>query len=52
MFYCRENELRKMNQRYEDGSFECVIIYGRRRVGKTSLISRFCEGKNCFQDTV
>lgn len=45
MFYCRENELRKMNQRYEGGSFECVIIYGRRRVGKTSLISRFCEGK-------
>lgn len=45
MFYCREKELQKMNQRYEDGSFECVIVYGRRRVGKTSLISRFCEGK-------
>ena len=34
-----------MNQRYEADGFECVIVYGRRRVGKTSLIRRFCEGK-------
>ncbi len=45
MFYCRENELKKMNQRYASGGFECIIVYGRRRVGKTALIRRFCEGK-------
>ena len=44
-FYCREDELGKMNRRYEEGSFECVIIYGRRRVGKTALINEFCRNK-------
>lgn len=44
-FYCREDELRKLNRRYEGGKFECVIIYGRRRVGKTALINEFCKDK-------
>lgn len=45
MFYCREEELRTMNNRYKKGHFECVVIYGRRRVGKTALINEFCKGK-------
>lgn len=45
MFYCREEELRTMNRRYEKGRFECIVIYGRRRVGKTALINEFCKGK-------
>ena len=45
MFYCREEELRAMNRRYERGNFECIVIYGRRRVGKTSLINEFCRDK-------
>lgn len=45
MFYCREGELQTMNRRYEKGRFECVVIYGRRRVGKTALINEFCKGK-------
>ena len=45
MFYCREEELRTMNKRYKKGRFECVVIYGRRRVGKTALINEFCKGK-------
>lgn len=45
MFYCREEELGIMNRRYEKNRFECIVIYGRRRVGKTALINEFCKGK-------
>jgi len=45
MFYCRGEELRAMNRRYDKGRFECVVIYGRRRVGKTALINEFCKDK-------
>jgi AAA+ ATPase superfamily predicted ATPase len=45
MFYCREQELQKLNRRYADSRFECVVIYGRRRVGKTALIKEFCKDK-------
>ena len=45
MFYCRDNELRDMNRRYNKGSFECLIVYGRKRVGKTALINEFCKDK-------
>ena len=45
MFYCREQELQKLNRRYADQHFECVVIYGRRRVGKTALIKEFCKDK-------
>ena len=45
MFYCRKEELRTMNQRYDKNKFECIVIYGRRRVGKTALINEFCKGK-------
>ena len=44
-FYCRTEELKKMNRRYENGNFECIVIYGRRRVGKTALINEFCKDK-------
>ena len=45
MFVCRERELDELQRRYDAGSFECMIIYGRRRVGKTALINEFCKGK-------
>lgn len=45
MFYCREKELTDLNKRYQKNNFECIVIYGRRRVGKTALINEFCKGK-------
>ena len=45
MFLGRNEELSKLNKRYENGAFECVVIYGRRRVGKTALINEFCKDK-------
>ena len=45
VFYCREKELRDLNKRYNRGEFECIVIYGRRRVGKTALINEFCKDK-------
>ena len=45
MFVGREKELKKLNRMYESDSFEMAVIYGRRRVGKTTLINEFCKGK-------
>ena len=45
MFLCREKELLKLNRRYQNNGLECIIIYGRRRVGKTALINEFIKDK-------
>jgi len=45
MFIGRESELAKLNRLYKADKFQCVIIYGRRRVGKTALISEFVKDK-------
>ena len=45
MFHYRESELAKLNRRYQNRQFECIVIYGRRRVGKTALINEFCKDK-------
>lgn len=45
MFHCREKELCDLEKRYNKGDFECIVVYGRRRVGKTALINEFCKGK-------
>lgn len=41
MFIGREKELASLEQLYASGKFEFAVIYGRRRVGKTALISQF-----------
>lgn len=45
MFHCREKELKELNKRYCKENFECIVVYGHRRVGKTALINEFCKGK-------
>jgi AAA+ ATPase superfamily predicted ATPase len=51
MFVGRQQELKKLNELYESGRFECAIIYGRRRVGKTTLINEFAKGKKAIYYT-
>ena len=43
MFIGRENELNALNKLYNSDRLEFVVIYGRRRVGKTALISEFTK---------
>lgn len=45
MFIGRQSELAELNELYFSDRFQCVIIYGRRRVGKTTLISEFIKDK-------
>ena len=45
MFIGRERELRALNRLYVSDRFEFAVIYGRRRVGKTALISQFIQDK-------
>lgn len=45
MFIGRENELKFLNKCYESSNAEFVVLYGRRRVGKTETLTEFCKGK-------
>lgn len=45
MFIGREFELNSLNNLYEEDKFQFAVIYGRRRVGKTTLITEFCKDK-------
>ena len=48
MFIGRERELNSLNKLYNSGNFEFVVIYGRRRVGKTALINHFIDDKQAI----
>lgn len=45
MFIGRTRERAELQRRYERDGFECIVLYGRRRVGKTALIREFCKNK-------
>lgn len=45
MFVGRESELTKLEKMYSTNEFQFAIIYGRRRVGKTTLIREFLKNK-------
>ena len=51
MFIGRTNELESLNKRYSAGKFELAVIYGRRRVGKTTLINEFIKNKEAIYFT-
>ena len=46
MFIGRESELEALNQMYMQDKFQLFVLYGRRRVGKTTLLNEFCKGKD------
>ena len=45
MFIGRDKELSALDKLYQSDQFEFVVIYGRRRVGKTALINQFIGDK-------
>ena len=56
MFIGREAELKFLNDKYQEKSGQLIVLYGRRRVGKTETLREFCKGKphvffSCTQTT-
>lgn len=47
-FVDREQELQTLQNEYERNGSALVVLYGRRRVGKTTLISEFIKDKNAL----
>ena len=48
MFIGRETELESLNRVYSKEGFGMIIIYGRRRVGKSTLITEFIKDKKAI----
>lgn len=56
MFIGREAELRFLEDKYNEGRGQLIVLYGRRRVGKTETLREFCKDKphvffSCTQST-
>jgi hypothetical protein len=48
MFVGRLNELRLLNEAYGSARSEFFVLYGRRRIGKSTLLEKACIGKPVF----
>lgn len=44
----REEEMYILKNLYESGRFEFLVMYGRRRVGKTTLLQEFSRNARCI----
>lgn len=53
MFIGREKELNSLKEFYDKDGIGMTVIYGRRRIGKSTLISEFIKGKGaiCYTAT-
>lgn len=56
MFIGREVELSFLQDKYDENQGQLVVLYGRRRVGKTETLREFCKDKphifySCTQST-
>lgn len=47
-FVDRKEELQGLNEVYEQKGSDLFVIYGRRRIGKTTLVKKFVENKPSF----
>jgi len=47
-FINRRRELDFLKRKFDASGSQFVVIYGRRRVGKTELIKQFCNDKNAL----
>ena len=48
MFIGRENELKSLQELYDKDGLSMMIIYGRKHIGKTTLIAKFIEDKKAI----
>jgi AAA+ ATPase superfamily predicted ATPase len=48
MFFGRMKELDTLETMYKKRGFELLVLYGRRRIGKTTLISQFIRDKSAI----
>lgn len=48
MFLGREKELATLESFHKSKKFEMLIVYGRRRIGKTRLLTEFIKDKNAI----
>ena len=44
-FFDRQDELKALRSAYEEPGASLFILYGRRRLGKTTLLRRFAQGR-------
>ena len=47
MFIGRSDELKRLEDSYNNDSYEGIIIYGRRRIGKSELIKESFKKIDC-----
>ena len=47
-FIDRQEEMQTLDNEYARKGSSFVVLYGRRRVGKTTLISEFIKNKNAL----
>ncbi len=48
MFIGRERELAMLERMFNSDKFEFAVVYGRRRIGKTALLSHFAQDKRAI----
>ena len=46
MFIGREAELSFLEEKYHARGGQLIVVYGRRRIGKTETLREFCKGKS------
>lgn len=45
VFIGREAELKFLENKYKEDKGQLIVLYGRRRIGKTETLKKFCENK-------